>query len=214
VAPRSPCTASSRPWRRQAGGHAVAVGNAAEGDPASHKDKTLLRLAPHLVLDRLQLAAEAGDATRALFYVRTGLRAGTRLDTRVSERNARGLDRGAVELVSAPNRLLTGQESALVSLVSGGAAVPTFTPPRIFERGVDGRPTLVQNVETLAHLALIARYGQALLCSAKRSSAPREPVPGVVRRRCSRYVLAATKKYGCAQNRPHSAGVSFWTYPC
>ena len=142
-------------------GRAIVVGNGAEGEPASHKDEALLLLAPHLVLDGLQLAAEAVGATRAVLYVRRPVRARARLDVQVSERDARGLDRVAVELVSAPDRFLAGQESALASLVSGGAAVPRFAPPRVFERGVDGRPTLVQNVETLAHLALIARYGPA-----------------------------------------------------
>ena len=61
-------------------------------------------------------------------------------------------------LVGVPERFITGQESALVSALSGGEAKPTFrTPP--FERGVRRRPTLVQNVETLAHVALIARHG-------------------------------------------------------
>jgi NADH:ubiquinone oxidoreductase subunit F (NADH-binding) len=140
-------------------GRAIVVGNAAEGEPASHKDEALLRLAPHLVLDGLQLAAEAVGAARAVLYVRRDLRASTRLDVRISERERRRLDRIAVEIVSAPTRFLAGEESALASLISGGVAVPRFTPPRVFERGVDGRPTLVQNVETLAHLALIARYG-------------------------------------------------------
>ena len=140
-------------------GRAVVVGNAAEGEPASHKDEALLRLAPHLVLDGLQLATEAVGAVRAVLYVRRDLRASTRLDLRMAERAARGLDRVAVEVVSAPTRFLAGEESALASLVSGGAAVPRSTPPRVFERGVDGRPTLVQNVETLAHLALVAGYG-------------------------------------------------------
>ena len=43
--------------------------------------------------------------------------------------------------------------------VNAGIALPTSIPPRPYERGVDGRPTLVQNVETLAHVALIARFG-------------------------------------------------------
>ncbi len=58
-----------------------------------------------------------------------------------------------MRLFAAPPRFLAGQESALASRVSGGPALPAFSPPRVFERGVDGRPTLVQNVETLAHLA-------------------------------------------------------------
>jgi NADH:ubiquinone oxidoreductase subunit F (NADH-binding) len=140
-------------------GRAVVVGNGAEGEPASHKDQALLCLAPHLVLDGLQLAAEAVGAGRAILYVRRDARARARLDDQIPQRSARGLDRAAVELVSAPARFLAGEESALASLVSGTEAVPRFTPPRVFERGVDGRPTLVQNVETLAHLALIARYG-------------------------------------------------------
>jgi len=140
-------------------GRAVVVGNAAEGEPASHKDEALLRLAPHLVLDGLQLAAEAAGAARAALYVRRDVYAATRLDRHLTQRLASGLDRIAVEVVPAPPRFLAGEESALVSRVGGGAALPQFTPPRVFERGVDGRPTLVQNVETLAHLALIARYG-------------------------------------------------------
>jgi NADH:ubiquinone oxidoreductase subunit F (NADH-binding) len=140
-------------------GHAIVVGNAAEGEPASHKDEALLFAAPHLVLDGLQLAAEAVGARRAVLYVRADLRERTRLDAQMPERYAHRLDRVGVEIVSAPARFLAGEESALASRISGGPAVPRFTPPRVFERGVDGRPTLVQNVETLAHLALIARYG-------------------------------------------------------
>jgi NADH:ubiquinone oxidoreductase subunit F (NADH-binding) len=140
-------------------GRAIVVGNAAEGEPASHKDEALLFLAPHLVLDGLQLAAEAAGASRAILYVRGDLRARIRLDDYQAERDAHGLDRVPVEVIWSPNRFLAGEESALASRISGGPAVPRFTPPRVFERGVDGRPTLVQNVETLAHLALIARFG-------------------------------------------------------
>jgi NADH:ubiquinone oxidoreductase subunit F (NADH-binding) len=62
-------------------------------------------------------------------------------------------------VVLAPNRYVAGQETALVARVNGGDARPTFTPPRVFDKGVGGRATLVSNVETLAHLALVLRHG-------------------------------------------------------
>jgi NADH:ubiquinone oxidoreductase subunit F (NADH-binding) len=140
---------------------AVVVGNGAEGEPASSKDKALLWSSPHLVLDGLQLAAEAVGARKVHLYVHREPRLVQRLESALAERAAAGSDRRAVSLVSAPARFLAGEESALANRVEGGAALPRFTPPRIFERGVNGAPTLVQNVETLAHLALISRYGPA-----------------------------------------------------
>jgi NADH:ubiquinone oxidoreductase subunit F (NADH-binding) len=64
-----------------------------------------------------------------------------------------------VRLVAAPHAYVAGEESAAVHYINAGDARPTVTPPRPFERGIDDLPTLVQNVESLAYLALIARYG-------------------------------------------------------
>jgi NADH:ubiquinone oxidoreductase subunit F (NADH-binding) len=139
----------------------VVAGNGAEGEPASAKDKHLLWLSPHLVLDGLHVAAEAVGSRRAYLYVHADGRLHERLRQALAERTAAGLDRVAVSLVSGPPRFLAGEESALVSRIEGGLALPAFRPPPVFERGVGGAPTLVQNVETLAHVALIARHGAA-----------------------------------------------------
>jgi NADH:ubiquinone oxidoreductase subunit F (NADH-binding) len=138
-------------------GPKVVVANGAESEPASRKDKTLMYAAPHLVLDGLQLAAEAVGASEAYLYLHQG--AGTGIRQALGERAAHGQDLIEVTIADTPPRFLAGQESAVVSRLGGGPAIPVFTPPRVTERGLGGRPTLVQNVETLAHLALIARYG-------------------------------------------------------
>jgi len=138
-------------------GRKVVIANGAESEPASRKDEILLRAAPHLVLDGLQLAAEATGASDAYLCLHRG--AGSRIGRALAERAARRQDRLAVTISETPPRFLSGQESALVNRIGGGPALPVFTPPRVSERGLHGRPTLVQNVETLAHLALIARYG-------------------------------------------------------
>jgi NADH:ubiquinone oxidoreductase subunit F (NADH-binding) len=140
---------------------AKVIANGAESEPASDKDATLLWLSPHLVLDGLQLAAQAVAADTAVLYIHANREhdVGSRLKEAIAQRQAAGIDRVPVQLAQAPGRFLAGQETALISHLSGRAAVPTFMPPRISERGLDNAPTLVQNVETLAHLALIARKG-------------------------------------------------------
>lgn len=143
-----------------AGRRAVVVANAAEGEPASGKDRLLLEAAPHLVLDGLQLAGRAVGARDAVAYVHAGPLV-RRTQEIVAMRAAAGVDAIAVRVVEAPARFISGQESAVVSRLNGGAALPRTVPPRVSVKGVGGRPTLVQNVETLAHLALIGRYGPA-----------------------------------------------------
>jgi NADH:ubiquinone oxidoreductase subunit F (NADH-binding) len=127
----------------------VVIGNAAESEPASRKDAALLWHAPHLVLDGLALVAEAVGASQVCLYL--GHR--DQHDHVAKALRDRG-EAGRVQLVQAPPRFLAGQETALVNRVAGGPALPTFTPPLVPERGI-----AVHNVETLAHLALIARFG-------------------------------------------------------
>jgi NADH:ubiquinone oxidoreductase subunit F (NADH-binding) len=142
-------------------GRPVVVANGTEGEPASDKDKALLRCVPHLVLDGVSVAARAVGATEAIIAIAAESRhERTAVEHALAERNARALDRDVViTLVLTPDRFVAGEESALINLLNGGPAKPLFVPPRPFERGVGGAPTLVQNVETLAHLALIARHG-------------------------------------------------------
>jgi NADH:ubiquinone oxidoreductase subunit F (NADH-binding) len=137
----------------------VVAGNGAEGEPASSKDSSLLWISPHLVLDGLQIAAEVAGSRTAVLYVRRNQRLHRRLALAISERAAAGMGTATVELREAPDRFLAGEESALASHLSGRPVLPGYRLVRALPRMGSGRPVLVQNVETLAHLALITRYG-------------------------------------------------------
>jgi NADH:ubiquinone oxidoreductase subunit F (NADH-binding) len=139
-------------------GSPVVVANGTEGEPASDKDKILLALAPHLVVDGMVAAAHAVGAKRAILCIDRGNRHAIASARRAQHERA-GRDPIKIEIAEAPPRYTTGEETALVSWLNGGLAKPTFVPPRPFQRGVGGAPTLVDNVETLAHVALIARFG-------------------------------------------------------
>jgi NADH:ubiquinone oxidoreductase subunit F (NADH-binding) len=141
-------------------GRAVVVVNAAEGEPASLKDRTLLQMLPHLVLDGGELAAEALGADELVVCVCESASAPIdSIAAAIAERRRLPGAPARMHVSSVPYHYVAGQESALVNHLNGGRAIPTFTPPMPFEQGVRRRPTLISNVETLAHIALIARHG-------------------------------------------------------
>ncbi len=142
---------------RRAGG-AVVVANGEEGEPASIKDRWLLRNRPHVVLDGLRLAARLAEADRAHVYVSDHL-AAEAVETALATLGADVLDGLAVSLVTVDPGYVAGEETAAVRVLNGGPAKPTDKPPRPFEQGVSGLPTMVSNVETLANLPFLQRHG-------------------------------------------------------
>ena len=141
-------------------GRPVVVANGTEGEPISGKDKVLLRYLPHLVLDGAAAAAQALGAREAIVAVSRADREGLdALSAAIAERGGGFDKRVRLRAIAVPDGFVAGEETALVQFLNRGVAKPTFTPPRPFERGVGKAPTLVQNVETLAQLALIARFG-------------------------------------------------------
>lgn len=137
----------------------IVVANGTEGEPASNKDKTLLTHAPHLVLDGASLAAEALGASEVVVCVEASATSAIRsVASAISERSRHRQDAIPFRFEATPPGYVSGEETALVNWLNGGDSKPTFGR-RPFERGVAGRPTLVNNVETLANVALIARFG-------------------------------------------------------
>ncbi len=148
-------------WRavaQRSNGRGVVLVNGVEADPVSRKDRAVIAGRPHLVLDGALIAAESVGAKQVIVAVNRGATAARRaLVVATHERR----ERIPIDLVDVPARYVAGEETALVQFVNGGPARPTVTPPRPFERGVKARATLVQNAETLAWAALVARRGAA-----------------------------------------------------
>jgi NADH:ubiquinone oxidoreductase subunit F (NADH-binding) len=140
-----------------AGGHAVVVGNGTEGEPESAKDKVLMATSPHLVLDGAVAAARLVGAREAVIVAHRAVF--DIVAEAAAERRRARLDRVRLSVRPAADRFVAGEASAVVHWIQRGDPRPQWTPRRLSERGLHGRPTLVQNVETLAHLALIARFG-------------------------------------------------------
>ncbi|GLZ41318.1 NADH-ubiquinone oxidoreductase-F iron-sulfur binding region domain-containing protein [Actinokineospora sp. NBRC 105648] len=142
---------------RAAGGAHVIV-NGAESEPAAGKDKLLLRTVPHLVLDGAELAALAVGAKEITVCVHRGAGLADGLRRLVAERAAAAWgSRLIVTVVEPPRWYVSSESTALAQFVEGGPGKPRSVST--YKSGVRGKPTLVSNVETLAHLATIARNG-------------------------------------------------------
>jgi len=154
-------------------GPAVVVANGMESEPASEKDKALLSRAPHLVLDGAALAAAAVGADVVHVCVpRTRDWLIAIMRNAVAERERANLDQVRMQVHDLPHHYVSSEESAVVHWLNGGLAKPTAVPPRPFEKGVAQRPTLLDNVETLAHVGLIARFGPGWFRQAGLADAP------------------------------------------
>jgi len=135
-------------------GPLTVVANAAESEPLAGKDGTLIRQRPHLVLDGLMIAAQALGADRAIIWLHgDDYTARAVFEEAFQDRGWSGRD-VPIEIIDGPVHYLAGEAQAITRATSGGPALPfprrNVTDPRAPQ-------TIVQNVETLARLAMLAR---------------------------------------------------------
>ena len=130
------------------------VVNGSEGEPASWKDRVLMRHVPHLVVDGALVAAAALRTSHVTMAVRDRAAADA-LRAAVAERD----DAAAVRVVDTSVAFVGGEARSLVNVLSGEAPVPGGRRVLPTDAGVDGRPTFLSNVETFAQLGLLSRRG-------------------------------------------------------
>ena len=156
---------------RNGSGTPVVVGNGEEGEPSSAKDRWLLRNRPHLVLDGLRLAG-ALVGTKALHLYLSDEASHNSVLRALDEVEGTGIFEQRVVVTKVAPAYVAGEESAVVQVLNGGPALPNEKPPRPFEQGVGGAPTLINNVETLANFPIIQRVGAAEFRSLGTDTSP------------------------------------------
>jgi NADH-quinone oxidoreductase subunit F len=158
-------------WRavRAEGGDPIVIANGAEGEPGSIKDRHVMTARPAAVLEGLALAATAVGAREGIVFLKASF-------DRPAAALAEALARGAagalpVRIVRGDDSYVTGEETALLEAIEGRRAWPRPKPPLPSAAGLHGRPTLVQNVETLSRIAaavadpVASRSGETTLVS-------------------------------------------------
>jgi formate dehydrogenase len=163
---------TGRKWRFVLGqrreGRTVVV-NADEGEPGTFKDRWVMERAPHALLEGALIAARTIAAAEAIVYVREEYDlAIERLRAAIEELREAGLLEPAAGSPAVDLRVavgagayICGEETALLESLEGRRGMPRLKPPFPVEVGYLGRPTLINNVETLAHVPAILRQGGA-----------------------------------------------------
>jgi NADH:ubiquinone oxidoreductase subunit F (NADH-binding)/NADH:ubiquinone oxidoreductase subunit E len=164
--------------RAAAGAPKFIVMNGEEGEPGIFKDRHLMEGDPHALLEGVLLAALAVGASRAILYVHGEAHlSAERLATAVEQAHAAGL-LGArilgstfsleVELRRGMGGFVLGEETALLESIEGRRAMPRTRPPFPVESGLWGKPTVINNVETLSAVPRIVARGGAWFASLGR----------------------------------------------
>lgn len=143
--------------------------NGGEDEPGSKKDRVLLENCPHLVLEGTILGARAIGAVKAFLYInaRYDVAIQTMKDA-LAEAKSAGYWGGGVlgsgfdldiEIVAAPHNYVAGEDTAALDVIEGKKPWPRQKPPFPVSVGLFGKPTAVNNVETLANIAPIVLHG-------------------------------------------------------
>ncbi len=148
--------------RSQRSHHKYVVVNAMEGEPAAHKDQTLLSSNPHLVLDGAEyLATMIGAKEIAVCVSRDNPQVVHHVQRAIHERQRRSERGPRIELHAPPWRYVAGEESALIHWLNDNESLPQYRANRAEPLRIGRGPALVNNAETCAHVALIGRFGSA-----------------------------------------------------
>jgi NADH-quinone oxidoreductase subunit F len=147
----------------------VVICNADEGDPGAYMDRTLLESNPHQVLEGMAICALAVGADRAVVYVRNEYPLAVASLTRaIDQARAAGLIGDSVfgtafaldvAVFQGSGAFVCGEETALIRSLEGGRGMPRHRPPYPAQKGLDGRPTVINNVKTLAMVPPVITRG-------------------------------------------------------
>jgi NADH-quinone oxidoreductase subunit F len=133
------------------------VANGGEHEPGSRKDRLLVATNPHAVLEGVAICAEATGARAAWLYLIEDMADALESAERAIEESAELLGGIEVEVARAPTTYVAGEETAALEVIEGKKAWPRKKPPYPGQAGLFGKPTTVQNVETLAWVPAILR---------------------------------------------------------
>jgi len=138
----------------------IVICNADEGDPGAYMDRTILESNPHQVLEGIIICAHAVGAQQAIVYVRAEYPLAVKMVTRaIGQAEALGLLGNRVlgspfslniEVFQGSGAFVCGEETALIQSMEGRRGMPTYRPPFPVEKGLWGRPTVINNVKTFA----------------------------------------------------------------
>ncbi|MFO1083261.1 MAG: NAD(P)H-dependent oxidoreductase subunit E [Reyranellaceae bacterium] len=144
---------TARKWRSVLGepGPRLMAVNADEGEPGTFKDRHFLETDPHRVLEGMLMAAHLVEAADVYFYLRDEYPACHEILKReLAKLESAGLLAGVrVHLRRGAGAYICGEESAMIESIEGKRGLPRHKPPLPFQVGIFGRPTLINNVETL-----------------------------------------------------------------